>query len=211
MHARLVGPLFVGLVSMARPGATEPSAEFRELQTEAKRARTWRYAWVGINGAATVGSFVAVPLVDRESRPDWIVSGVGSGITLLATWIWPLRVETAADELAAMPAAERARLLPLRYRESAEDEHDRVTWPWHVANCGLAAAGGAIIAFGFKHYLSGALTAAGGAALGEAQLFTQPTGLSLERRAAFSFRPWLAVAPVATRGHSFSLGLTTTF
>jgi hypothetical protein len=147
------------------------------LRAEAGRARTWRYVWAGVNGGLTVGAFVALPLDDREARPDWIVSGVGSGITVLACWFFPLRVESAVDELDALPLAERARQLPRLYRESADDEQSRVTWPWHVANVGLSALGGGIIAFGYDHYLSGAITAGVGAALGEAQLFTQPTGL----------------------------------
>jgi hypothetical protein len=165
-------------VVSTRTGWAQPACDAAALEREAERARVWRYTWSGINAGLTLGSFVAVPLVDRESRPDWIVSGIGSGITLLATWFFPLRVEDAAEELAALPPAERAKRLPALLRESALDERERVTWPWHVANLGLSAAGGAVIAFGFDHYLSGALTAAGAAILGELQLFTQPTGLA---------------------------------
>lgn len=165
------------------------------LRAEASRARTWRYAWAGVNGGLTVGAFVALPLDDREARPDWIVSGVGSGVTVLACWFFPLRVESAVDELDALPFAERARQLPRLYRESAEDEQSRVSWPWHVANLGLSALGGGIIAFGYDHYLSGAITAGVGAALGEVQLFTQPTGLSLGHAASFSLLPRLGFAP----------------
>jgi hypothetical protein len=208
---RFAVPLFIGVSLIARAGAAEPSADYRALEGEATRARTWRYAWVGINGAVTVGSFALVPLVDRESRPDFVVSGVGAGITLLTTWIWPLRVETAVEELQGLSPAERARLLPLRYRESAEDERDRVAWPWHVANIGLAAAGGAVIAFGFKHYLSGALTAASGAALGEVQLFTQPTALVDSRRVTRVWRPWLAVVPTGAGERTLRFGVFTTF
>src|SRR5262249_40284446 len=131
--------------------AAEPCGE-PQLRTEADHAWAWRRNWTLINVGLMAGSFAMLPLVERESRPDWVVSGVGSGITAAATWFWPLRVESAADELAALPAAQRAQRLPRLWHESAEDEHARVTWPWHVANFGLSAAAGAIIAFGYDHY-----------------------------------------------------------
>jgi hypothetical protein len=123
------------------------------------------------------------------------VSGIGSGIAAATTWFWPLRVEGAAEELEALSPAARRQQLGRLWRESAADERDRVRWPWHLANLGLAAAGGAVIAFGYHHYLSGALTAAAGGALGELQLFTQPTGLSREGSAGLVFTPRLAFTP----------------
>lgn len=149
-----------------------------ELSHEATRARTWRYAWSGVNAAIMAGSFAVVPLVRREDRPDFIVAGIGSGVTVIFTWFWPLRVEGADDELSALTPAERSQRLPRLLQESADDERERVTWPWHLANVALAGATGAVIAFGYDHYASGALTALSGAALGEAQLFTQPLRLT---------------------------------
>ena len=195
-----------------------PGSDEKALRDEARRARTWRYAWTGINAGLMVGSFVVVPLVEREGRPDWIVSGVGSGVAGLATWLWPLRVEGAVEELDALPLQQRQAKLPRLLRESADDERERVTWPWHLANLGLSVAGGSIIAFGYKHYLSGAITAAGGTALGEVQLFTQPTGLpracptdsasrcSWRWAPRFGFTPRLGRAPAA-----WSLGVGGSF
>ena len=100
-----------------------------------------------------------------------------SVVTALVTFAWPLRVESAEDELQALPAAERGKHLRRLLIESADDEHDRVTWPWHVANFGLSALGGGIIAFGYGHYENGLITTLAGTALGEVQLLTQPTGL----------------------------------
>lgn len=199
----LVGFSFAACCALhaTRASATEPGCDSSSLRDEAHRARAWRYTWSGVNTGLMVGAFVAAPLVERESRPDWIVSGIGSGVTVLATWLWPLRVEGAADELEALPPAKRAKALPRLLRESAADEHDRVTWPWHVANFGLSAAGGAVIAFGFKHYVSGALTAAAGTALGEVQVLTQPTGLpracptALQLLPSVAFTPRMAMAP----------------
>jgi hypothetical protein len=176
-----------------------------ELRREARRAKTWRYTWTAVNGGLTAGAFVAAPLVSREERPDFIVSGIGSAITTICTWAWPLRVEHAPDELDALPPAEQVQRLR---RESAKDERERIRWPWHVANIGLAAAGGAVIAFGYRHYSSGALTAAAGSAIGELQLFTQPTGLTRDP----AIVPRLAFTPKLGGGEtSVAVGVAGSF
>jgi hypothetical protein len=175
--------------------AAPPAQGAAELQREARRAKTWRYGWTAINGGLTLGALAAVPLVSSEDRPDFVVSGIGSAITTLCTWIWPLRVEGAAVEAELLAPADRARQMQRLWRESALDERERVRWPWHVANIGLAAAGGAVIAFGYRHYLSGALTAVAGGALGEVQLFTQPTGLIDAEAGSLRLVPRLALTP----------------
>ena len=180
-----------GATALAAPNGCDEQA----LGDQAHRAKTWRYTWSGVNAGLMAGSFVAVPLVERASRPDWIVSGIGSGVTALATLLLPLRAESAADELEALPPTERARQLPRLQRESAIDEHARVTWPWHVVNFGLSAAAGSVIAFGYRHYASGVVTTVVGTALGEAQLFTQPTGLPLTCPSALQLVPRLSFTP----------------
>jgi hypothetical protein len=168
----------LGLLSWAAPAAAQsPECGEQALSDEAHRARVWRYSWMGINGALMAGAFVAVPLVKKEERPDWIISGAGSAINLATTWFWPLRVESAEEELDALPAAERPKQLRRLLLESAEDEHDRVTWPWHLANFGVSALAGGIIAFGYDHYISGLITTLSGTAIGSIQIFTQPTNL----------------------------------
>jgi hypothetical protein len=151
-----------------------------------------------VNAALMIGAIVAVPLVDKEERPDWIVSGAGSAINVATTWFLPLRVEAAEEELDALPASERPRHLPRLVLESAEDEQDRVTWPWHVINFGVSALGGGIIAFGYGHYESGLITTLGGTALGSAQIFTQPTGLPRTCPAAQRAPAGLTLSPSFT-------------
>jgi len=179
--------LAMGLLLLwAEPAAAENPRTCAEqtIHDEAHRARVWRYSWTGINAALMIGAFVAVPLVHKEERPDWIVSGAGSAINVATTWFWPLRVEAAAEELASRPVGERERHVRRLVLESAEDEHDRVTWPWHLANFGVSALGGGIIAFGYGHYQSGLITTLVGTALGSTQIFTQPTRLPLTCPAA---------------------------
>jgi hypothetical protein len=179
--------LALGLLLLwAEPAAAENPRRCAEqmLHDEAHRARVWRYSWTGVNAALMVGAFVAVPLVDKAERPDWVVSGAASAISVATTWFWPLRVESAEEELAALPAGERERHVWRLVLESAEDEHDRVTWPWHLANFGVSALAGGIVAFGYRHYESGLITTLAGTALGSAQIFTQPTRLPLACPAA---------------------------
>jgi hypothetical protein len=179
--------LAMGLLLLwAAPAAAEkpPACAEQTLHDEAHRARFWRYSWTGVNAALMIGAFVAVPLVNKEERPDWVVSGAGSAINVAATWFWPLRVESAEEELAALPVGERARHVRRLVLESAEDEHARVTWPWHLANFGVSAILGGIIAFGYGHYESGLITTLAGTAIGSTQIFTQPTRLPLTCPAA---------------------------
>src|SRR4051794_105775 len=46
--------------------------------TEAQRARRWRYAWTGINGALAVGQFALFPWASSDQRLELGVGGVGS-------------------------------------------------------------------------------------------------------------------------------------
>lgn len=196
-NRRLIGVLYaVGLWLgwNAAAYAAEP-CDAPQLRAEADSAWAWRRNWTLINVGLMAGSFAVVPLVEREARPDWIVSGAGSGITAITTWFWPLRVESAADELDALPESERGKQLPRLWRESAEDEHARVTWPWHVANFALSAGAGAIIAFGYDHYVSGAITTVAGTALGEVQILTQPTRLALDCQPRLALVPAFSYVP----------------
>ncbi len=191
----------------------EPSqCDQASLREEAHRARTWRYAWSGVSAGLAVGSFVAVPLVDKESRPDWIVSGVGSGVTVLVTWFFPLRVESAVEELDALPVDQRSKHFGRLRLESADDEHSRVTWPWHLANFSLSVAAGSIIAFGYDHYVSGLVTAVASTALGEAQILTQPTNLPMSCPQSLQLVPRLGFAPrIGASPATWNLSVTSTF
>jgi len=187
------------LLLWAEPAAAEEPRACTEqmIRDEAHRARVWRYSWTGINAALMIGAFVAVPLVDKEERPDWIVSGAGSAINVATTWFLPLRVESAEEELDALPSSERPRHVRRLVLESAEDQHARVTWPWHLLNFGVSALGGGIIAFGYGHYESGLITTLAGTAIGSTQIFTQPTNLprTCGRRGAGTHRHVLRGCP----------------
>jgi hypothetical protein len=161
--------------------ALDDAAIAAALREQAGRARTHRYVWTAVNGALAVGSFVLLPVVDRESRPDFVVAGVGSLLSTVATFAFPLQVDSDRAELNAQgqlpPETHRRRLRELLQADAA-DERERLALPWHVVNLGVSALAGGIVAFGFHHTLSGITQGVGSFVLGEAQLFTQPTGLN---------------------------------
>jgi hypothetical protein len=177
-----------GCLGSARLSAEPLSLDARDdaaieaaLREQAWRAHTHRYVWTGINGALTVGSFALLPVVARESRPDFVVAGVGSALGTVATLAFPLRVESAPaelDSLSSLPPRERKQKLRELWRVDAEDERARLALPWHVFNLGLSALAGGIIALGLHHTWSGVTQGVSSFALGEAQLLTQPNGLN---------------------------------
>jgi hypothetical protein len=198
----------------ATPDAQLDSAMARALREQAGRAHTHRLVWTGINGALAVGSFAVLPALDRSSRPDFVVAGVGSVLGTVATFAFPLRVErdrTELDDAERLPPEARHQKLHELLLADAEDEHDRLALPWHVVNFGLSALAGGIIAFGFHHTLSGVAQGASSFVLGEAQLFTQPTGLTRFDPAQtasvlFALRPQLSI-----QNRSLSIGMTGTW
>ena len=177
----------------------DDSAVDAALREQAGRARTYRYAWTGVNGALAVGSFALLPVVERSSRPDFVVAGVGSLLGTVATLAFPLRVESdeaELDAIARLPDGERHERLRTALRVDAQDERSRLSLPWHVVNFGVSALAGGIIAFGFHHTLSGITQGVGSFVLGEVQLFSQPTGLnqlSPPDETALQFRPQISI------------------
>jgi hypothetical protein len=152
------------------------------IAREAGRARTWRLVWGYVNDAFAMYSFTALPLVDRPHRIDYAASGVGSVASAALTFGLPLDVEGAArplyDARALAPCARLEKLRSLR-AAYADDERARVTWPWHALNVVLAGAVLALVGGGLGHVVDGLTSAAGTLAVGELQLVTQPTGLTL--------------------------------
>jgi hypothetical protein len=166
--------------------------------TEARRARTWRYAWTGINGALAVGQFALIPWASNDQRLEFAVGGVGSTATAIVTWFVPLEVEaTLGRSSDANRPCERLRVEEQFATAASADESGRVTWPWHA----LSLAGGlgymAIVGIGTGNWDKAALDGAAAFVLGELQLFTQPTRLASrfetyarrDRRTAWGIRP----------------------
>ena len=156
-----------------------------ELAAEARRARTWRYVWTGINAGSMALSLGGIPILPKSETPALAVGAAASALSGLFTWFWPLDVEDDAEvarHLGCRSPAELDQELVRLRDHSARDEASRVQWPWHVGNFATALIPGAILWFGFNRHLDGALTTAGSFATGEIELLTQPTGLSREHR-----------------------------
>ncbi|HEY4106455.1 MAG TPA: hypothetical protein VGM44_21290 [Polyangiaceae bacterium] len=214
----LVG-VAVWSASVARAQASaEPSAALDDraiaeaLREQGSRAHTHRYVWTAVNGALGVGSFAIMPAIAAESRKDFVVAGAGSLLSAVVTFAFPLRVETDSaelDQFEALPPAERSRKLHDLLRADADDERERLGFAWHVVNLGVSALAGGIIALGFHHTLSGVTQGVGSFALGEAQLFTQPTRLETLEAAPNSALRYLPRLSLERR--TLTLGLRGTF
>lgn len=185
-------------------GAEATSATRDLLISEARRARYWRYAWIGINGGLAAGSFALLPYSERNNWPELIVGGIGSVASTVLTVAWPLDVEAAPDELARAAASgdgRRADQLMLAY---GRDERDRLRWPWHALNVGVGLAYFGILGLGWGHWENGALAGATAFAIGEIQTLTQPSRLA---DATASGRTWQATATAGPSGRGGQLFL----
>ncbi len=151
------------------------------IRGEASRAFTWRVTWTSINAAVAVASVGGVFVLPRSQEPSLIIGAISSGISAAFTWFLPLEVEAAAEyaeQLDRLPEPERRARLQELYASSAQDESDRIQWPWHVFTVLTAVVPAAIIWIGYDQPEDAAISLATGLALGELALLTQPTRLS---------------------------------
>jgi len=171
--------------SLARGSLSERGAKlsgqwlYDVQMRDARRARTWRHAWSGINGTFAVGSFALMPFVSRDQRIELAVGGAYSTIATVFTWFVPLEVESTLDRKASpVDLCRGLRLEEEATMKSADDEKARVTWPWHALNVGAGALYTAIVGLSSDRWVNGVVDGVLTIAVGEAQLFTQPTRLA---------------------------------
>jgi len=200
--------------TLSEPGARLSGQWLYDAQmSDARRARTWRYAWSGINGGLAVGSFALMPFVERDRRIELAVGGVYSTVSAVFTWFVPLEVESTLDRKSlAVPLCQGLRFEVEFAATAAADEAGRVTWPWHALNVGAGALYTAIMGFGLGQWVNGVVDGVLTVAVGETQLLTQPTRLSRQweayGRAPTHHAFWLQPDP--TRG-AVVLTFATTF
>lgn len=202
------------LPSVAPDAQLDDAAIDAALREQAGRAHTHRYAWTAINGGLALASFAVLPVIQRASRPDFIVSGAGSVLGAVATFVFPLRVESDEADLDAAEHSspeERTRKLRALLRADADDERDRLALPWHALNLGVSALAGGIIAFGFHHTLSGVGQGVGSFVLGEAQLFTQPTGLDESRFSSVRSARLALLPQISIQSRRLNVGVMTSW
>jgi hypothetical protein len=169
------------------PLPAEPAADQRisaelsaSLREEADSAFTWRVTWTAINGAVAIASVGGVFILPRDQQPSLIVGAISSGLSAALTWLLPLEVESdaeRAEQLASLPPGQRRARLEELYAHSAQDESDRVQWPWHLVSVLTAVVPAAIIWIGWDQPQEATISLLTGLALGELALLTQPTSL----------------------------------
>lgn len=149
------------------------------LAEDAADAELWTGAWLLAYTAITAGQLGAlVALDDPGERTDLYVGIAGSFGALAGIPLFPLAVLEDGRLLAAYDA-DLCRGLAVAERtleRDAENEATGVAWFVHVANVAVNVALGLLLGLGYDRWLSGAISAASGTAIGEIMLFTQPTG-----------------------------------
>ncbi|HEY2730597.1 MAG TPA: hypothetical protein VGK52_11720 [Polyangia bacterium] len=186
----------------------------RKLGEDAARGRLWTYGWVIGIGAAGVGSLAVVPFVAAKDRVDWYVSAATAAVGVVPLLAVPLDVTRDAPKLSAALAAglldDDARVCALladaegKLAADAADERWQRGWWMHAGNIAFNTGVLLFLGLGYHHWSSGLINGLAGAAVGEALLFTQPTGAI---DAAATYRGG-ALSGEGKAGASLSLGWT---
>jgi hypothetical protein len=169
----------------AAPSLSEVPAERRiawlrgRIDAERGPARAWSWTWGVVDGALTAGQLAAIPAVRGDSSRGLLAasaasSALGVAQVLLAP-ITPPR-EAPGDGGCGTLAALEASL-----DRSARNEALGSGALAHGANVLVNAALGVATGLTERRWELAALAFAGGVALGEAQLLTQPTRLVHDR------------------------------
>jgi hypothetical protein len=159
------------------------------LDHDARAGRLWAAAWgIGI-GAAGLASLAPVPFVKASDRVDWYTSAATAAFGVIPFVVSPLDVTRDAPKVratvAALPAdADDARVcLALVDAEhklvaDAADERWQRGWWIHAGNLAFNTGVLLFLGLGYHHWSSGLINGVSGAAVGEAIIFTQPTGVA---------------------------------
>ncbi|HVT07796.1 MAG TPA: hypothetical protein VHO67_10070 [Polyangia bacterium] len=156
------------------------------LAHEAPRMSFWNWGWgIGI-GAAGIGTLIAVPFVNPEDRIDYYTGAGAAAIGVLPFVLSPPKVIADSRELHAQLVAtpprsdaDVCRLLAdaeQRLVRDARNEHSTTAWWAHVGNAVFNLGIVLFEGLGFNRWTGGLINGLSGAAVGEAVIFTQPTG-----------------------------------
>ncbi|MEA2698957.1 MAG: hypothetical protein QOI66_3228 [Myxococcales bacterium] len=158
----------------------------QRLSRVAGQGRVWTWGWgLGI-GAAGVGSLAAVPFVSPGDRIDWYAGAVSAAIGVVPFLLSPLSVVHDGPRLhaalAAGPLDDDARVCALladaerTLAADAANQRWQQGWWIHAGNIAFNTGVMLFLGLGYHHWTSGIINGAAGAAVGEAIIFTQPTG-----------------------------------
>lgn len=161
------------------------------LAREHARARTWSTAWGATFGAMTFAQLVAIPLLPEDLAPDLVVGAATSAVGVGLLLFFPLAVLSDQPSLEASlaradPDRQVCALLAEAERVASADAQNAAEgrgWLMHLANAVLGVGAGLVLGLGYDRWDSAAINLAANLALGEAMIWTQPSGLEddLER------------------------------
>lgn len=151
---------------------------------ESAAATRWTGGWGGAYGLFTIVQLAIAPLFPEEERPDWYWGAFSTAVGVAFSIIDPLEVLYGGPEFARRAAtvtpdatcaliADGERML----REGAAHEATGRKWYVHLANVLFNAGIGVVLGLAHNRWVSGAINAAVGLAIGEATIFTSPNGL----------------------------------
>lgn len=154
------------------------------IASESVRARRWTLGWGGTYGLLTVAQLAAVGATPQADRVDWYVGAFTTVVGVAFVLIDPLEIIDAgagfADRAAHATPENTCALLAEAERlvkEGAAHQAFGTAWYSHVANVLFNAGVGLFLWLAYDRLVSGLVNFGVGTALGEATIFTQPTGL----------------------------------
>jgi hypothetical protein len=167
----------------------------RQLEEEARRGRVWADGWMAAVGGAGVATLAAVPYVAPDHRIDWYTGAATAAIGVVPFLLAPPKATrsgpTLRQTIAASAVDDDARVCALvveaeaALREAADSERLQRRWWFHAGNVAFNTGVFLFLGLGFHHWSAGALNGLAGVAVGEAILFTQPTG-AIDAEAAYA-------------------------
>lgn len=167
----LAAPTIPAEAVAGSPEAQVAAVEAR-LEQQDRAFTRWRWGWAATFAALTAANLAFVPVVPRQDRIDLYVGAATSAIA-----IPPVFLLSQPSPRAGEPCAgERLACARARLGEVAAFQRAARGWPMHLINLAFNAAAGAFLGFGYERWPSAVLTFGVGAALGELQILTHPSG-----------------------------------
>jgi hypothetical protein len=155
------------------------------LRGEVWNMKLWTGLWSGGYLLLTTGQVALANAAPGSERPDWWIGASGPTVGLISVLALPNGVMEhgllfEAQTRALAPGGDPCTLIARgeRWLElDAGDEAFGTGWLVHVGNVVVNAAMALAIGFGYGHWLTAAINAGVGLAIGEAMIWTQPTAL----------------------------------
>lgn len=158
------------------------------MDREVRDLHIWSWTWGSIYAAATLTQVgLAIGLRDQPTRIDLGVGAVSSGLGSILLYVLPLRFTLPLSAARAKFDREDRCQLLLETEGTlaavAAEEGIGKSWIGHVGGALVNVALVLILGLGYQQWKVGLLTGGIGLAIGELNLWTQPTRLSDELRA----------------------------